>query len=417
MTRMSLARSATRLALLAVCLCALPCAAARAQSGQDLQELKKKAGALIEAQRYTEALPLLEKIAAAEPDDAATQFYLGFALVAQANVSKDAAERTALKARARTAFLKAKALGYNKPVLDAVIQSLDPDAPQGKGFSRNAEADRLMREAESFFAQGKLDEALANYQKALALDPDIYEAALYSGDVYTHRGDFEQAEVWYQKAIRIDPTRETAYRYSATPLMKQKKYEEARDRYVEAFITEPYNRYTAAGLTQWAQATDTRLAHPKIDIPASVTFDAKGNTNINLDPAALTGKDDGSFAWVGYGLTRTVWHNEKFAKTFPGEREYRHSLAEEADALRTVVKMAAEDKKTKALSPALAKLKKLNDEGLLEAYILLARPDEGIVQDYAAYLKQNRERLRRYVVAYVLTNGGEMQWPSAPSNP
>ncbi|HWW77133.1 MAG TPA: hypothetical protein VNZ44_17150, partial [Pyrinomonadaceae bacterium] len=226
-----------------------------------------------------------------------------------------------------------------------------------------------------------------------------------------------QAEVWYQKAIRIDPARETAYRYSATPLMKQKKYDEARDRYVEAFIVEPYNRYTAAGLTQWAQATDTRLAHPRIDIPTSVTFDAKGGANVNLDPAALTGKDDGSFAWVGYGLTRTTWHNEKFAKTFPGESEYRHSLAEEADALRTVVKMAAEDKKTKTLSPALARLKKLDEEGLLEAYILLARPDEGIARDYAAYLKQNRERLRRYVVAYVLTNGGESQWPSAPPNP
>jgi tetratricopeptide (TPR) repeat protein len=390
-----------------VCLCAaVPCASARAQTAQSVKELKQKASELINAQRYTEALPLLEKIAAADPEDAETQFYLGFALIAQANVSKDAAERESLRARARTTFLKAKGLGYNKPVLDAVIQSLDPDAPKGKGFSRNAEADRLMREAESFFAQGKLDDALANYRKALALDPDIYEAALYSGDVYTHRGDFEQAEVWYQKAIGIDPTRETAYRYSATPLMKQKKYEEARDRYVEAFITEPYNKYTAAGLSQWAQTTSTRLAHPAIDIPTGVTFDAKGNANVQLDPAAL-GKDDGSSAWISYGATRMLWRKEKFAKTFPREPAYRHSLLEEADALRSVVALASADKKMKALSPALSKLKKLDEDGLLEAYILLARADEGIARDYPAYLKQNRDRLRRYVVAYVLTGGGQ----------
>jgi len=409
MTRMSLARSATRLALLAVCLCALPCAAARAQGGQNLQELKKKAGELIEAQRYTEALPLLEKIAAAEPDDAATQFYLGFALIAQANVSKDAAGRESLKARARTAFLKAKALGYNKPVLDAVIQSLDPDAPKGKGFSQNAEADRLMREAESFFAQGKLDDALANYQKALALDPEIYEAALYSGDVYTHRGDFAQAEVWYQKAIRIDPTRETAYRYSATPLMKQKKYDQARDRYVEAFITEPYNNYTHAGLSQWAQVTGTRLGQPSIDIPTKVTFDEKGDAKIDLGLSALLGgsKDDGSVAWIAYGATRADWHKEKFAKTFPQEKKYRHSLAEEADALRSVIAIAAPDKKTKNLDASIAKLKKLDEEGLLEAYILLARADDGIAEDHPAYLKQNRDKLRRYVVEYILTGGGK----------
>jgi tetratricopeptide (TPR) repeat protein len=407
MSRTSLAGSATRLALLCVCLCAaVPCASARAQAGQGIKELKRKASELIDGQRYTEALPLLEKIAAAEPEDAETQFYLGFALVAQANVSKDAGTRASLRARARTSFLKAKGLGYNKPVLDAVIRSLDPDAPKGRGFSPNAEADRLMREAESFFARGKQDEALASYQKALALDPELYEAALYCGDVYTHRGDFAQAEVWYQKAIRIDPTRETAYRYSATPLMKQKKYEEARERYVEAFINEPYNRYTAAGLSQWAQTTNTRLGHPAIDIPTSVTFDAKGNASVKLDPAAL-GKDDGSFAWVGYGATRTLWRREKFARTFPRETVYRHSLAEEAEALRGVVSMAAAGGKTKTLGPALSKLKRLDEEGLLEAYILLARPDDGIARDHPAYLKQNRDRLRRYVVAYVLNGGGQ----------
>jgi hypothetical protein len=55
----------------------------------------------------------------------------------------------------------------------------------------------------------------------------------------------------------------------------------------------------------------------------------------------------------------------------------------------------------------MAKLKKLNDEGLLEAYILLARPDEGIAEDHPAYLKRERDKLRRYVVEYVMTGGGK----------
>lgn len=51
-------------------------------------------------------------------------------------------------------------------------------------------------------------------------------------------------------------------------------------------------------------------------------------------------------------------------------------------------------------------LKKLDDEGLLEAYILLARPDEGIAADHPAYLRQNRDKLRRYVTQYVVNGGG-----------
>jgi tetratricopeptide (TPR) repeat protein len=265
-----------------------------------------------------------------------------------------------------------------------------------------------MIEAEGLFSQGKMDEALKNYQAALKLDPSLYHAALFSGDVYVKREDYTQAEVWYQRAIAIDPTKETAYRYSATPLMKQGKTEAARDRYIEAFITEPYNQFSRVGIIQWAQVTKTSLAHPTIDIPTSVTFDDKGDAKINLDASALLGgKDDGSFAWIAYGTTRSDWKKTEFAKKFPNEKIYRHSLAEEAEALRSVLTIATSDKQAKNLSPSLQKLKKLNDAGLLEAYILLARADAGISLDHPAYLKENRDKLRRYVIEYVLTGGGK----------
>jgi hypothetical protein len=93
---------------------------------------------------------------------------------------------------------------------------------------------------------------------------------------------------------------------------------------------------------------------------------------------------------------------------YPGHK-YRHRLADEAEALRSVITLATSDKKPKTLTPALVKLKKLNDEGLLEAYILLAKPDEGIALDHPAYLKENREKLRRYALQYVVTGGGNWQ--------
>jgi tetratricopeptide (TPR) repeat protein len=372
---------------------------------ESIAELKERADQLLKQVKYVEAVPLLEKIVEAEPKNAEMHYSLASALLGQAANASDGPTRKALRIRARNEFIRAKELGNNAPNIDAMIQGLPADGSES-AFSANEQAHAVMVKAEAYFAQGKMDEALKEYQKALALDPKLYDAALFSGDVYMEKEDFDQAEVWYQKAIAINPNRETAYRYSATPLMKQGKTDVARGRYIEAFITEPYNKFAVSGLVSWGRTTGTNLAHPKIDIPTEVTFDEKGDAKINLNASALLGKDDGGFAWIIYGTTRSTWHKEKFAKTFPGERTYRHSLPEEAEALRAVIALATSDKKVKTLNSSIAMLKKIDDAGLLEAYILMAIPDQGIARDHPAYLKDNRDKLRRYVVEVVVNSGG-----------
>jgi hypothetical protein len=86
-------------------------------------------------------------------------------------------------------------------------------------------------------------------------------------------------------------------------------------------------------------------------------------------------------------------------------------LKEEADAMRAALKVLAEQKGGDAnkIDPSLEVIKKLDKEGLLEAYILLALPDEGIANDFPAYRKSNVEDLRRYVKLYVMTGGGKPQ--------
>ncbi|HSS19764.1 MAG TPA: tetratricopeptide repeat protein [Pyrinomonadaceae bacterium] len=408
MTHRKLPPIAAWLVILALSLCCSSyCLPVAAQTNDDLEAMKTRVQLLVKQIKYTEALPWLEKILAAEPDNARMHFYLGFALTAKALNTKDADEAKALRVRARAEFVNAKELKIDETIVDALISGIPPDGGASSSFSEDIAANSLMIEAEGFFGQGKLGEALADYKKALELDPKLYHAALFAGDVYTQKGDFSEAAKWYERAIAIDPTKETAYRYSATPLMRTGKTELARDRYIEAFITEPYNKFARAGLIQWGQATNTRLAHPDIKIPTSVSYDEKGDVKINLDINMLGGKDDGAFAWIVYGTTRSKWKKEQFAKQFPQESTYRHSLAEEADALRSVIKLAtADEKKIKNLNPAIARLKKLNDEGLLEPFILLAQADEGISQDHPQYLKDNRDKLRLYVVKYVVTGGG-----------
>ncbi|HLM00412.1 MAG TPA: tetratricopeptide repeat protein [Pyrinomonadaceae bacterium] len=268
----------------------------------------------------------------------------------------------------------------------------------GGRYSKNREAENLMNEGESHFSQGEFEEALTAYRKALKLDPHIYEAALFSGDAYVATNTYDEAEIWYQKAIAIDPLRETAYRRSAMPLMQQERYNEARDRYVEAYIVEPYNRFPVADLIEWARTTNTGILHPALEVP-EIKFDEKGYARSNLSVNPLG--EDGSSAWLAYVSTRETWRRDKFARTFPKQKNYRHSLPEEAEALRGVIK-AFKEKKAKNPNPQISFLSGLNDDGYLEAFILLAMPDEGIAQDYAEYLKQNRDRLRQYVLKYVI---------------
>jgi hypothetical protein len=68
-----------------------------------------------------------------------------------------------------------------------------------------------------------------------------------------------------------------------------------------------------------------------------------------------------------------------------------------ADTVREAVK----PKKRKKLDESLTNLLALSDAGLLEPYVLFARADAGIAQDYADYRKANREKLRRYLSEYV----------------
>jgi len=221
--------------------------------------------------------------------------------------------------------------------------------------------------------------------------------------MYFKKGQAFKASEWYERAIAIAPDRETAYRYSASPLMDAGKLDAARARYIEAVVAEPFNRLAWAGLARWAKAARVELSHPEIKVPTSVTPLKDNKITINISPDSL-GKDDGAAAWMMYGISRSVWATQKFAKEFPGEKEYRHTLREEADALRMVVesvKTQMKENKLKTLDVSLARLVKLQDEGLLEAYVLFARADQGIAQDYAEYRKANRDKLRRYLNEYV----------------
>jgi tetratricopeptide (TPR) repeat protein len=371
-----------------------------AQPVRDLAAERDQANRLMQQGQSLAALPLVEDLAAASPDDATIQGWLAYCLFAKSRTNATADEVPALRKRAREAALRARQLGSKWVVLNDLLASLDAPATAQQPFSSSAEANAKMKEGEQDFGKGDYDGALAAYASALKIDPKLYNAALFAGDVCFRKKDLACASEWFGKAVAIDPARETAYRYWGDALTAAGKTMEAREKFVEAVIAQPSQRPWAA-LTNWAKKNNLQLTAPKIDRP-DIGDDVR---KLVINPGGL---DDGTgrAAWINYSITRAAWRQGLFAKKYPNEPEYRHTLEEETAALNSVAD-AIDRQKAAHLDPQLANIVLLKGDGLLEAWILLSGgPDSGIAQDYAAYRNAHHMELRAYFDKHIIQPAG-----------
>ncbi|MDQ3820646.1 MAG: tetratricopeptide repeat protein, partial [Acidobacteriota bacterium] len=274
----------------------------RAQDTGDYQKQRERALLLYEQNKFTEAIPILEKLVRIKFDDLVVWERLGWATLVAAGSIKDPEERKKARDRARTALLRAKELGDDSELLREGLDALSKPDPTDLAFSSNKEADAAMREGEEAHTRGDLDKAIAAYQRALQLDPKLYFAPLFIGDMYYKKGYqtsdprarnelLDKAGEWFAKAIAIEENIETAHRYWGDALMLQGKQQEAMMKFVEAIIAEPGNRNGYMGLMQWAQRNQVNMAHPNIDIPVKVSMTADKKLNVSFDPALKESPD------------------------------------------------------------------------------------------------------------------------------
>jgi len=107
-----------------------------------------------------------------------------------------------------------------------------------------------------------------------------------------------------------------------------------------------------------------------------------------------------------YSLLRGGYRGDTFKKEYPNEKEYRHSLKEEAMALSMVATTVKEKKiKPEKLDESLRNLVALNEAGMLDCWILISGADQGIAQDYDAYRKEHRKLLHDYLDRFVVHGG------------
>jgi tetratricopeptide (TPR) repeat protein len=301
------------------------------------QTLRDSALALVDQRKIREAHPLLERALLAHPADALIHERLGFALLTLTGTLPDAAARKQQRLRARTLFARAIALGSKDQQVQAMLDAIPEDGGADVSYSDSPAADDAMRRAEVAYSSGDYRTAFAEYQKALAVDSTLYDAALFSGDTYLHTQPLDSAYLWYGRATRINPDREAAWRYWSDVLLKQSRPDDAVEKAIEAIVAEPYSRVSRQALAAWAQRTRTRVALPRVMLPIRDT---------TATPSA---------GWVAYDSVRRAWQgtagsrSAAFAAAYPDEPRYRHSLAEEREALRAAAKGGGADAATRHL--------------------------------------------------------------------
>ena len=385
----------------AMCLCVAVLA------GWSQENQAAKANSLYLEGKKVDALPLYEELSKSFPKEWLYQERLADCLAAKSVQATDGAEAVALRARMRDAAKQAVELGDPNRYL-TVMASLDPTKPLIPESS--SPGSDLLKEAEKAYGKGDFKVAMEKYSAAFEADPKLYDAALFAGDTAFVQKDLKTAATWFARAIAVDPNRETAYRYWGDAILRYgNDPAAAREKFIDAIVAEPYNKTSWQGIEQWAKTQQAVVMAPKIDRPAGPQVDpTKPNTtNVTIDINTLNDKKNpGGFAWMMYPMVRATYHGDEFKKSFPAEKEYRHTLKEEDAALSVVASSVGEKKiKPEKLDESLRNLVELQKAGMLDCWILLNGADNGIAQDYDAYRKEHRQMLHDYLSRFVVHGG------------
>lgn len=388
-------------AIVLLSLGAAPCLMAQTGPDAGYQVKRQKAAELFDQGKRLEALPLLEELVRTNPKDDAMLVALAASLVDHAATLADEKAAGQERLRARDLLDKAWDLGNTSPLAMNLSQLLRQLPASGAiKFSDNPEVQRLVQSGEAAFSRRDFNEALKNYSKALDIEPRNSAAVLFIANTYDKQNEFAKAAEWYRRAIGLDPDVETAYRYYADMLAKEGDMAKARVMLIQAAVAEPYNRIVWRELDAWAALNNMRINLIYAGVPAAPKDAAAAGATLDpRQPPAV------SAAWEAYQQVRTNWQQGgEFKKSFPEEREYRHTLAEESEALMAAAKVF-EDKKAAELSTndaSLTLLLKLHRAGLIDPYVLFSLGDDGIARDYAAYRAGNRKKLEEYLDKFVV---------------
>jgi tetratricopeptide (TPR) repeat protein len=126
------------------------------------------------------------------------------------------------------------------------IKEVPPISPKKVTQASKAQSINHFNQAVSLQAKGHHQNAIAEYEKALQLNPYNFKAHYNLGILYKGRGDYARAAREYSEAIKLDPNFSKAYYNLGVILEAQGRREEAISKFKKAVLLDP--RYSDAYL-------------------------------------------------------------------------------------------------------------------------------------------------------------------------
>ena len=122
------------------------------------------------------------------------------------------------------------------------VAATDPDSPKAKAAALYTNL------GQKYMAQGKLEEALENLNKALAADNRYADAHTVIGLLYERIGDNAKAEDHYRRAVELMPKSGNENNNYGAFLCKLGRYEESSAYFVRA-VADPFYKTPVVALT------------------------------------------------------------------------------------------------------------------------------------------------------------------------
>src|SRR5271166_4405173 len=184
-----------------------------------------------------------------------------------------------------------------------VCASLFAESPATQSSTKTDDALELVKQGQKLNSEGKQDEALALYNRALELSPNLYQAQLATGIALDLEGRYQQARQHLAKAIAL--------------AMPEQKIQALRTMAVSYAFTRDASE--AAKYEQ--QAFDSQYAEKKFD-------DAAGTANELARIYLESGDVDNAFQWYQTGhLTALLKPNMTPAEKDLWEFRWESALA------------------------------------------------------------------------------------------
>ena len=123
--------------------------------------------------------------------------------------------------------------------IEAPQATVAPEATRPARGDRAADAQRRFEEGQRLAESGDIEAALAQLERAIAINPSLTPAYIAAGDIYRERRDLPRAEERYRRATELDPSNFDALNRHALVLQLMGRLDEAVRGYLRALAVRP----------------------------------------------------------------------------------------------------------------------------------------------------------------------------------